>query len=79
MKKKKELIKDDTVENNGNFKSNLIGENIQEENSENNLSTQVKNQLKNINQIKTNPIKNLSSEANNNKIESMKTRRRIIV
>ena len=66
---KKELIKDDTVENNGNFKSNLIGENIQEENSENNLSTQVKNQLKNINQIKTNPIKNLSSEANNNKIE----------
>ena len=69
MKKKKELVKDDTVENNGNFKSNLIGENIQEENSENNLSTQVKNQLKNINQIKTNPIKNLSSEANNNKIE----------
>ena len=69
IEKKKELIKDDTVENNGNFKSNLIGENIQEENSENNLSTQVKNQLKNINQIKTNPIKNLSSEANNNKIE----------
>ena len=69
IEKKKELIKDDTVENNGNFKSNLIGENIQEENSENNLSTQIKNQLKNINQIKTNPIKNLSSEANNNKIE----------
>ena len=69
IEKKKELIKDDTVENNGNFKSNLIGENIQEENSENSLSTQVKNQLKNINQIKTNPIKNLSSEANNNKIE----------
>ncbi len=69
IEKKKELIKDDTVENNGNFKSNLIGENLQEENSENNLSTQVKNQLKNINQIKTNPIKNLSSEANNNKIE----------
>tara|TARA_B100000700_G_C15027560_1_gene848978 strand:+ start:59 stop:1744 length:1686 start_codon:yes stop_codon:yes gene_type:complete len=69
IEKKKELVKDDTVENNGNFKSNLIGENIQEENSENNLSTQVKNQLKNINQIKTNPIKNLSSEANNNKIE----------
>jgi DNA polymerase-3 subunit gamma/tau len=69
IEKKKEFLKDDNVENNDNFKSNLIGENIQEENIENNLSTQVKNQLKNINQIKTNPIKNLSPEANNYKIK----------
>ncbi len=34
-----------------------------------NISNQIKNQLKNINQIKTNPIKNLSKESQNTKIE----------
>ncbi len=34
-----------------------------------NISNQIKNQLKNINQIKTNPIKNLSKESQKTKIE----------
>ena len=34
-----------------------------------NISNQIKNQLKNINQIKTNQIKNLSKESQNTKIE----------
>ena len=66
---KKEFSKDDNVENNRNLKKNLIGENIKEENIEKNFSTQVKNQLKNTDQIKTNPIKNLSPEAKNQKIK----------
>ncbi len=58
------------IENNENQKQkSLIGENIKEENLENNLSTQVKNQLKNTDQIKKNPIKNLSPEISKNKIE----------
>ena len=58
------------IENNENQKrKSLIGENIKEENLENNLSTQVKNQLKNTDQIKKNPIKNLSPEISKNKIE----------
>ncbi|MBD1150456.1 DNA polymerase III subunit gamma/tau [Pelagibacterales bacterium SAG-MED29] len=58
------------IENNENKKQkSLIGENIKEENLENNLSTQVKNQLKNTDQIKKNPIKNLSPEISKNKIE----------
>ena len=50
-------------------KKSLAGENIKEENLENNLSTQVKNQLKNTDQIKKNPIKNLSHEIRKTKIE----------
>ena len=65
---KKEFSKDDNVENNRNLKKNLIGENIKEENIEQNFSTQIKNQLKSTDQIKTNPIKNLSPEAKNQKI-----------
>ena len=34
-----------------------------------NIPNQIKNQLKNINQIKTNPIKNLSKESQSTKIE----------
>ncbi len=34
-----------------------------------NIPNQIKNQLKNINQIKTNPIKNLTKESQNTKIE----------
>ena len=47
----------------------MVGENIKEENLETSLSTQVKNQLKNTDQIKKNPIKNLSPEISKNKIE----------
>ena len=48
----------------------LVGENIKkEDNLESNLSTQVKNQLKSTDQIKNNPIKNLSPEVNKTKIE----------
>ena len=58
------------IENDGNLKQkNLVGKNIKEGNLETNLSTQVKNQLKNTDQIKKNPIKNLSSEASKTKIE----------
>jgi DNA polymerase-3 subunit gamma/tau len=56
-------------EDNKNLKQNLIGENIKEENIENDFSTQVKNQLKNTNQIKTNPIKNFSQGTNNLEIK----------
>ena len=58
------------IENNDNIKQkSLVGEDIREENSETNLSTQVKNQLKNTDQIKKNPIKNLSPEISKTKIE----------
>ena len=51
------------IENNGDLKQKILaGENTKEESLENNLSTQVKNQLKNTDQIKKNPIKNLSNE-----------------
>ena len=57
--------KSQVTENNGNLKQkSLVGENINEESLETNLSTQVKNQLKNTDQIKKNPIKNLSPEIN---------------
>ena len=69
----KELItKAENVENveiTENLKQNLVGENIKEDNSETTLPTQVKNQLKNTNQLKTNPIKNLLSETKKIKIE----------
>ena len=58
------------IENNDTIKQkSLVGEDIREENSETNLSTQVKNQLKNTDQIKKNPIKNLSPEISKTKIE----------
>ncbi len=58
------------IENNENLRQkNLIGEDIKEENLETSLSTQVKNQLKNTDQIKTNPVKNLTSEIGKTKIE----------
>ncbi len=61
---------DHSIENNFNLKQkSLVGESIKDENLETNLSTQVKNQLKNTDQIKKNPIKNLSPEISKNKIE----------
>ena len=46
----------------------LIGKKIDDQSSDN-IPNQIKNQLKNINQIKTNPIKNLSKENQKTKIE----------
>ena len=46
----------------------LIGKKIEEQPIDN-IPNQIKNQLKNINQIKTNPIKNLSKESQSTKIE----------
>ncbi len=46
----------------------LIGKKIEDQPVDN-IPNQIKNQLKNINQIKTNPIKNLSKDNQNTKIE----------
>ena len=46
----------------------LIGKKIDDQPVDN-IPNQIKNQLKNINQIKTNPIKNLSKDSQNTKIE----------
>ena len=48
---------------------NLIGERVIEENLDSNLSKQVKNQLKNTDQIKNNPIKSLSPFSKSQKVE----------
>ncbi len=66
---KKDISNNNIVNNDDPSQKNLVGENIKEENLENNLSTQVKNQLKNTDQIKKNPIKNLSPEISEDKIE----------
>jgi len=65
---RKEIIK---IENNTNDapNENLIGKKIDETSLETSLPNQIKNQLKSINQIKTSPIKNLSKENQNSKIE----------
>ena len=55
-------------ENNQSSSDTLIGKKIEDQPVEN-IPNQIKNQLKNINQIKTNPIKNLSTENQNTKIE----------
>ena len=46
----------------------LIGKKIEDQPVDN-IPNQIKNQLKNINQIKTNPVKNLSKESQSTKIE----------
>jgi len=63
-------VSDNNIAHNENLRQkSLVGEDIKEENLETNLSTRVKNQLKNTDQIKTNPIKNLTSEIGKTKIE----------
>ena len=52
-----------------NQEKNLIGKKIDDQKFRNNIPNQIKNQLKNTNQIKTNPIKNLSKEMKKTKIE----------
>jgi len=66
---KKEAITKN-FENKSDLKQkNLIGENLKDENLENNLVSPVKNQLKNTDQIKDNPLKNLSPGNEKSKIE----------
>ena len=66
---KNEILKKDIENNENTKKKNLINENINDNSLENNLGIQIKNQLKNTDQIKKNPIKDLSSDASGNKIE----------
>jgi DNA polymerase-3 subunit gamma/tau len=51
------------------LEDNLIGKKNEDKLIENNASNQIKNQLKSIDQIKTNPIKNLFKENQSAKIE----------
>jgi len=67
---KKIILKDDTIEKNIEIKTDLIGNKIKEENLEGDFSTQIKNQLKNTNQIKSSPIKSLSSQISKIEITS---------
>ena len=60
--KRKNVTQDMTLEKKKESKNNLMGKTIKEEILETDLSNQVKNQLKSTDQIKTNPVKNLSSE-----------------
>ncbi len=61
---KKITFENHIKENKAELQNDLVGKNIKEENLETNLSNQVKNQLKSTDQVKTNPIKNLPPEAN---------------
>ena len=65
---RKEII---NVENNTNETSgeNLIGKKIDDKSLETSIPNQIKNQLKSINQVKNNPVKDLSKENQNTKIE----------
>ena len=56
-------------ENNTESKNDLVGKGIKEENSDNDLSNQVKNQMKSTDQIKTSPIKDLTPKTINSTIE----------
>ena len=68
--KKEDLGKDNDLEKNEFKKSTLVGQNIEDEKLENNLSTKVKNQLKNTEQVKSNPVKNdISTQAQKMKTE----------
>jgi hypothetical protein len=51
------------------LEDNLIGKKNEDKLIENNAPNQIKNQLKSIDQIKTNPIKNLIKENQSAKIE----------
>jgi len=48
---------------------NLVGKKIDDKTLETNIPNQIKNQLKNTNQIKTSPVKSYSKDSQSNKIE----------
>ena len=62
-----EIINENNIQS--EKKSNLSGKKLDEKNLETNLPNQAKNQLKNINQVKTNPVKSLSGDDNISKFE----------
>jgi DNA polymerase III subunit gamma/tau len=65
-----EIKKETLIENNDNSNpSNLVGKSFKEANEEIDLPTKAKNQLKNTDQLKTNLIKNISSEINDTSSE----------
>ena len=66
---KKSINPDNEANNDLKSKNDLIDKKFEEENAESDLTTQVKNQLKNTDQIKTSPVKNLSPEVKSSKIE----------
>ena len=67
LDKTNEIINENNIQ--GEKKANLSGKKLDEKHLETNLPNQVKNQLKNINQVKTNPIKSLSGDDNKSKFE----------
>jgi DNA polymerase-3 subunit gamma/tau len=56
-------------DNNQLSNENLVGKKIEDKTTETNIANQIKNQLKNINQIKTNPVKSSSTNDKSIKIE----------
>ena len=65
----KTLIQEKITKNNFDSNNNLVKKKVDDENLENDLTSTIKNQLKNTDQIKTSPIKNLSTKSINSKIE----------
>ena len=65
---RKELSSDDSNKDNSS-NENLIGKKFDEKQLETNIPNQIKNQLKNTNQIKTSPIKSLLKDNKKLKIE----------
>ena len=55
--------------NNQPSNENLVGKKIDDKTLETNIPNQIKNQLKSINQIKTNPVKSYSKDSQSSKIE----------
>ena len=62
-------ISDLEDQDNDSSRTNLIGKKIDEKSAELNISNQIKNQLKSIDQIKTSPLKDLSKLDQNTKIK----------
>ena len=56
-------------DNNQPSNENLVGKKIDDKTLETNIPNQIKNQLKSINQIKTNPVKSYSNDSQSSKIE----------
>ena len=57
------------LDNNQQSNERLVGKKIDDKTLEKNIPNQIKNQLKSVNQIKTNPIKNSLKDNQNTKIE----------
>ena len=57
------------LENNQQSGESLVGKKIDDKPLETNITNQVKNQLKNTDQVKTNPVKNLLKDNQSSKIE----------